>query len=487
MYLGLDIGTSAIKAVLCDDDQKIVAQAEVALEISRPAPLWSEQNPADWWQAVQSTLGLLRQQNALALSTVKSVGLAGQMHGAVLLDKEGRVLRPAILWNDGRSAIECQEMEALEPNLRKISGNIAMPGFTAPKLLWVAKNEPDIFKKVAKVLLPKDYIRLCLTGDYVAEMSDAAGTLWLDVAARKWSEELLAATGLSVTQMPSLIEGTDISGTIRPEIADAYGLSKNVLVAGGAGDNAAGAVGIGAVKPGHAFLSLGTSGVLFLSNDTFKPNPADAVHAFCHCLPATWHQMSVILSAASCLSWVVKLTGSNSEADLLTAVAAAGTRDDELLFLPYLSGERTPHNNPNAKGVFFGLTHESDSAALARSVLEGVAFAMADGKDALLAADAKIDHISVIGGGARSDLWGEILATALDQPLVYHKGGEVGPSFGAARIARLAVTGEDVSEICVPPEIRKIIEPDPTQKDKLSSKHQRYRRLYQTLNNEFNY
>ncbi|MEH6525181.1 MAG: xylulokinase [Sneathiella sp.] len=484
MYLGLDIGTSAVKAVICDEDQDIVALAEVPLEISRPAPLWSEQDPLDWWKAVLGTLGLLRQQNALALASVKSIGVAGQMHGAVLLDKAGNVLRPAILWNDGRSAIECREMESLEPNLREVSGNIAMPGFTAPKLLWVAKNEPEVFEQVVKVLLPKDYIRYCLTGDYIAEMSDAAGTLWLDVAQRKWSEELLAATGLSLEHMPTLIEGTDISGTVKPEITDAYGLSKNVVVAGGAGDNAAGAVGIGAVKPGHAFLSLGTSGVLFLSNDQFMPNPADAVHAFCHCLPNTWHQMSVILSAASCLSWVTKLTGSKNEADLLNAVANTDVRDD-LLFLPYLSGERTPHNNPNAKGVFFGLSHDSDSAALARSVLEGVAFALADGKDALLAADAKIDHISVIGGGAQSDLWGEILATALDQTLVYHKGGEMGPSFGAARIARLAVTGEDVLDICVPPEIRKVIEPDLQQKEKMQAKHQRYRRLYQALEHEF--
>lgn len=485
MYMGLDIGTSAVKAVLCDEAQAIVAQAEVPLEVSRPAPLHSEQNPEDWWCAVLSAFAQLRQQNAEALASVKSIGLAGQMHGAVLLDAAGEVLRPAILWNDGRSAAECAELEASVSNSREISGNIAMPGFTAPKLLWVKKNEPEIFAKISKVLLPKDYIRFRLTGDYVAEMSDAAGTLWLDVAKRDWSGVLLAACGLNEFHMPRLVEGTEISGVVKTEAAEAYGFSGEVVVAGGAGDNAGGAVGIGAVEPGRAFLSLGTSGVLFLTNDKYSPNPADAVHAFCHCLPDTWHQMSVILSAASCLSWVTKLTGAQDEAALLDEISQASNENDKLLFLPYLSGERTPHNDPDAMGVFFGLSHDSDRAALGRAVLEGVAFAFADGMDALLAAGAEINHISVIGGGARSDLWGQILATTLNCDLSYHKSGEVGPAFGAARLARLAVGDGTVAEICQAPEVVKIIKPEADKRDHYKQKLSRYRQLYKSLRQEF--
>ena len=486
MYMGLDIGTSAIKAVLCDEGQSIVAQAEVPLEVSRPHPLWSEQEPEDWWKAVLNVFGQLRQENALALAAVKSIGIAGQMHGAVLLDHRGKVLRPAILWNDGRCAAECAELETREPKSRELTGNIAMPGFTAPKLLWVAKHEPEIFGKVAKVLLPKDYIRFRLTGDYVSEMSDAAGTLWLDVAGRQWSPEMLDATGLSENHMPRLVEGPDVSGMLKFDISDAFGLPRDAVVAGGAGDNAAGAVGIGAVEPGQAFLSLGTSGVLFLCNNSFSPNPERTVHAFCHCLPDTWHQMSVILSAASCLSWVTQLTGAKDEASLLEEIAAdEANADSRLLFLPYLSGERTPHNDPNAMGVFFGLTHDSSRAKLGRAVLEGVAFAFADGMDALLSTGEKINHISVIGGGTRSELWGQILADILGRELTYHKGGEVGPAFGAARLARLAVNDDDISAVCPAPEAKVTVKPDPAKAEKYQMKLQRFRRLYTALKQEF--
>lgn len=486
MYMGLDIGTSAIKAVLCDDSQSVVAQAEVSLTVSRLHPLWSEQSPEDWWKAVLNVFGQLRQENALALAAVKSIGIAGQMHGAVLLDDKGDVLRSAILWNDGRCAAECVDLEAREPKSRQLTGNIAMPGFTAPKLLWVAKHEPEIFAKVAKVLLPKDYIRFRLTGDYVSEMSDAAGTLWLDVAERKWSPQMLDATGLSESHMPRLVEGLDVSGMLKFDISDAFGFPRDAVVAGGAGDNAAGAVGIGAVVPGQAFLSLGTSGVLFLCNDKFSPNSERTVHAFCHCLPETWHQMSVILSAASCLSWVTQLTGADNEASLLEEIAADKTCGySKLLFLPYLSGERTPHNDPNATGVFFGLTHDSSRVQLGRAVLEGVAFAFADGMDALLSTGEKINHISVIGGGTRSELWGQILADILGQELTYHEGSEVGPAFGAARLARLAVSDDDVSAICNAPAVKMTVKPDPAKAETYQLKLQRFRRLYAVLKQEF--
>lgn len=485
MYLGIDLGTSGVKAVLCDDMQALVAQAEAPLTVERPQPLWSEQDPESWWRAIEEIIGRLRTAVPDAIGRITGIGLSGQMHGATLLDRDDRVLRPAILWNDGRCGAECDELEVMEPQSREITGNLAMPGFTAPKLIWVRKHEPEVFAATAKVLLPKDYVRLRLTGEFVSEMSDAAGTLWLDVAARDWSEPMLAACGLTRDHMPRLVEGSAPSATLRDDLAAAWGMSRGIVVAGGASDNAAGAVGIGAVTPGRAFLSLGTSGVLFVCNDRYSPNPEQAVHAFCHCLPDTWHQMSVILSAASCLSWVVRATGAADEESLLDEVEAADDAPSEVLFLPYLSGERTPHNDPDAKGVFFGLTHGTDRAALCRAVLEGVAYAFADGQEALLTAGAEIGQVSVIGGGARSQMWGRILAAVLDRPLTYHAAGEVGPAFGAARLARLAVTGEAPAAVCTPPPVSHVIEPEPGLRDAYRERRQRFVRLYQSLNGEF--
>ena len=481
MYLGLDIGTSGIKAVLVDDEQEIVAQATAPLDVSRPHELWSEQDPDDWWTAVGAAVGRLKNSHPGRLSAVRGIGLSGQMHGATLLDDGGRPLRPGILWNDGRSAKAGLEIERREPRSREITGNLAMAGFTAPKLVWVAENEPEVFSKTAKVLLPKDYVRFRLTGGYVSEMSDSSGTLWLDVEQRRWSDEMLDATGLSQSHMPDLIEGNASSGELRPALASEWGMNSGVIVAGGAGDNAAGAVGVGTVVPGRAFLSLGTSGVYFATNRTYSPSPERAVHAFCHCLPDVWHQMSVILSAASCLTWVTKLTGAACESAMIDEIEAAGFDRPSPQFLPYLSGERTPHNDPNAKGVFFGLTHEHDRASIGRAVLEGVAFAFADGQNALVQAGARIDMVSVIGGGARSKLWGKILASALDRELTYHKDGEVGPAFGAARLGRMAVTGEAPIDVCTQPDVDDLVSPDSNLRDHYEKKFNEYRRLYEAL------
>ncbi len=485
MFLGLDLGTSGVKAVLVDGDQRIIATADAVLEISRPHPLWSEQDPEDWWRATKQAVAALARDHSAEIAAVEGIGLSGQMHGATLLDAADAVLRPAILWNDGRSGDQCAELERREPDSRRITGNLAMPGFTAPKLIWLAEHEPEIFARVAKVLLPKDHLRLRMTGEHVSDMSDSAGTLWLDVAARQWSEAMLAATGLNTGQMPRLVEGSEVAGVLRPDVAAAWGMRAGVPVAGGAGDNAAAAMGVGAVQPGRAFLSLGTSGVLFLSNAAFAPNPERAVHAFCHCLPDTWHQMSVILSAAACLGWVTTLTGAADEGTLLAEVEAAGTRPGGPVFLPYLSGERTPHNDPRALGVFFGLTHDVDRAALARSVLEGVAFAFADGRDALLSAGAEIGAVSVVGGGARSRFWGGILASVLERPLEFHPAGEVGPAFGAARLARLAATGEDPAVVGTPPPVAHVAEPDAGAAEIYREKLGTYRRLYGALKDEF--
>jgi len=484
MYLGIDLGTSALKILLVNEHQEVIDQASVALAVQRPRPLWSQQDPEAWWQATDTALQQLRERRATELKAVRAVGLTGQMHGAVLLDENDRVLRPAILWNDGRSAAQCRTLETREPRSRVITGNLAMPGFTAPKLLWVAEHEPDVFRRVRTVLLPKDYLRLRLSGEHASDMSDAAGTLWLDVGKRAWSSEMLAATGLPETAVPTVVEGSEATGRLRPGLAAEWGLPADVVVAGGAGDNAAGAVGVGVIRSGQAFLSLGTSGVYFVASGAYAPNPDRAVHTFCHCLPNTWHQMSVILSAASCLAWVVALTGASNEEALLQEIELNG-RDAGVVFLPYLSGERTPHNDPQAKGVFFGLTHDTTRADLGRAVLEGVAFAFADGQDALVEAGTEIAEVSVIGGGARSPLWGHILASVLDRPLRYHSGGELGPAFGAARLARLARTGQSPADVCVAPPIATVVEPDRALRERYRERLALYRRLYRDLRETF--
>ncbi|MGB2892545.1 MAG: xylulokinase, partial [Albidovulum sp.] len=330
MYLGLDLGTSGLKAILIDDGQNIVAEATAPLSVSRPQDGWSEQSPADWIAAAESAIGALPAERRAA---IRGIGLSGQMHGATLLDAADDVLRPCILWNDTRAHAEAAVLDA-DPRFRAITGNTVFPGFTAPKLVWVKAHEPQVFARVAKVLLPKDYLRLWLTGEHVAEMSDAAGTSWLDTGRRTWSEELLAATFLPLAAMPRLVEGSEVSAQIRPEIAARFGLGRNVVVAGGAGDNAAAAIGVGVVSAGQAFVSLGTSGVLFAANDGYRPDPATAVHTFCHALPGKWHQMGVILAATDALNWFARLAG--TEAPMLAGALGALEPPGKTRFLPYL-------------------------------------------------------------------------------------------------------------------------------------------------------
>jgi xylulokinase len=476
-FLGIDIGTSAVKAVLMDDSGLVRAQASAPLVVSRPRPLWSEQNPEDWWTATKAAVLAL---DPALRAEVCAVGLSGQMHGATLLDRLNRPLRPAILWNDGRSGAECAAMEAECPELPRVTGNRAMPGFTAPKLRWVREHEPDVFNQVAKVLLPKDYVRFRMTGAMASDMSDSAGTLWMDVARRDWSDAMLALTGLDRSHMPELFEGDALTGELSADVARQWGMARAPVAAGG-GDNAAGAVGVGVVRPGDAFLSLGTSGVLFLANETYRPNPMGGVHTFCHALPGRWHQMSVILSAASCIDWAMRLCGMPDPASLLARVEARNAPAVSEIFLPYLSGERTPHNDPDAKGVLFGLTHESDCAAIGQAVLEGVAFAFRDGLDALIDTGAEIENITVIGGGSRSAYWGRILASALGRRLTYRGGGEVGPAYGAARLARLGSCGGAVEDVCAPPPVVNEVEPEASLSEAFAPKIKRYRAIYHAL------
>lgn len=472
MWLGIDIGTSGVKSVILCDQGCVLAQSTAPLSAQRPQPLWSEQDPADWWEAVKVSI-LALPGNFRA--GIRGIGLSGQMHGAVVLGEVDEVLRPAILWNDGRSAAQGAQLDA---SARKYTGNLAMPGFTAPKLAWLRDNEPEISAALRTVLLPKDYIRMILTGDKVSDMSDASGTLWLDVARRRWSPEMLGAVGLDESHMPRLVEGSEVSGMLRQSVADELGLPA-VPVAGGGGDQAAGAIGAGVTEPGEAFLSLGTSGVVFAAGRQFEPDPERGVHAFCHALPDRWHTMSVMLSAAACLDWAARLTGFEDVAGALAAAEASKAAQRDIpIFLPYLSGERTPHNDPAAKGVFFNLTHETGPAQLVQSVLEGVAFALRDGLDTMA---SKPSELSVIGGGARSEYWAKILADALQIPLIYRDGSSVGPASGAARLARIAVDQEPIAEVCTPPDIVAEVMPQSSDEKRLAL----FRSLYPKLKSSF--
>jgi len=479
-YLGIDIGTSGVKAILMDEKGKLLGEASASLEVSRPKPGWSEQKAEDWWTALLAAVDKLASEHKSEMSALRGLGLSGQMHGATLLDKDDRVLRPAILWNDGRSFAECAEMEAAEPRLREIAGNIAMPGFTAPKLLWVRKHEPEIFARTAKVLLPKDYVRFLLTGAFVSEMSDASGTLWLDVGKRDWSDALLKATGLDRSHMPSLVEGSAPSGDLKAELIKRWGIAGPVVVAGGGGDNAASACGIGAIRPGEGFVSLGTSGVLFVSNDRFRPNTAGAVHAFCHAIPDTWHQMGVILSATDSLNWLSRITGQDAAA-LSNEAEAQFTGPGEEIFLPYLSGERTPHNNANARGSFVGLSHLSDPARLAQAVMEGVTFAFRDCQRVLGDAGTQIDHLLAVGGGSKSNLWLRMLATNLNMPIALPHDGDYGGAFGAARLGLCAAEGADPATVMTRPAIKSVVEPDAALADAYARQYARYRALYEPI------
>ncbi|NKM25361.1 xylulokinase [Rhizobium laguerreae] len=479
MYLGLDLGTSGVKAMLIDGDQKIVGSANGSLDVSRPHSGWSEQEPAHWVRATEEAVAGLKAKHSKELAAVKGIGLSGQMHGATLIDATDKVLRPCILWNDTRSYVEAAALDA-DPRFRALTGNIVFPGFTAPKLAWVEKHEPDVFGKIAKVLLPKDYLRLWLTGDYISEMSDSAGTSWLDTGKRAWSSELLAATKLSEEQMPALVEGTEQAGKLRSELAAQWGISGDVVVAGGAGDNAASACGMGTVSDGAAFVSLGTSGVLFAANGSYLPKPESAVHAFCHALPNTWHQMGVILSATDALNWHSGVTG-KSAADLTGELGETLKAPTGVTFLPYLSGERTPHNDAVIRGAFIGLEHESSRVVLTQAVLEGVAFAIRDNLEALRSAGTGISRVTAIGGGSRSRYWLASIATALGVPVDLPADGDFGAAFGAARLGLIAATGADPITVCTPPVTAGTIEPVASLSGAYEDAYKRYRALYPAI------
>ena len=456
MYLGLDLGTSGVKALLVDADGRAVGSADATYDVSNPAAGWSEQDPADWVAGIMEALSDLRGAHPKAFAAVRALSFSGHMHGAVMVDRVGAVLRPCILWNDTRSHAEAAEMDA-DPVARAVSGNIVFPGFTAPKLAWVARNEPDVFARVARVMLPKDYLLWWLTGRYATEMSDAAGTAWLDVGARAWSEDLLTLGGMRRDQMPDLLEGTDVVGEVQAARAD-LGLPSGCKVVAGGADNAVAACGVGALGEGDGFVSLGTSGVVLAGRGSYAPDADSAVHTFCHAVPGRWYQMGVVLAATDCMNWLSRVTG-QSAGDLSAALGDDLAAPGDVKFYPYLSGERTPHNDAQLRGGFTGLDVSSGPEALTHAVMTGVSFALRDSFEALKATGAHLPSALAIGGGCRSDYWTRMLATVLNIPLERPHEGAFGAALGAARIAMCGDTGADPASIMTKPPIADVIHP----------------------------
>ena len=477
MFLGIDLGTSSIKSVLMNEAQQILASHTAALSVSRPHDGWSEQNPADWISALEQTLEALKQSHGSELGAVRGIGLSGHMHGATLLDSQDEIIRPCMLWNDTRSHEQARQLDTSQ--FRQLGGNIMFPGFTAPKVAWVAEHEPHNFERIAKILLPKDYVRLWLTGEHVGEMSDAAGTGWLDVGKRDWSDALLQATGLEASQMPALVEGTQVSGQLRQTLTSRFNMQPGVIVAGGAGDNAASACGMGTVNAGDAFVSLGTSGVLFAANDAYRPNADSAVHTFCHALPATWHQMGVILAATDSLNWLAGTLGVHAQ-DLTKPLESLKASPTNVIFLPYLGGERTPVNDADARGVFIGIRHDTDAQEMTRAVLQGVAFAFKDCQQALQSAGTTLTRAAAIGGGAKSDYWLQIIANTLDIPLDVAASGDYGASLGAARLGMIACQSADPVQVCTKPGVDHVVEPDGST-ELFMEQYGRYKATYEAL------
>ncbi len=477
MYLGLDIGTSAVKAVLADQHGTVLASASAPLTIQSPRPGWNEQDPDAWWQAVISACGDLETQHKLA--GVAAIGLSGQMHGAVCLDKNQIPVRPAILWNDGRATAQCEAMSAAMPDIGRVAGAIPMPGFTAPKLLWLAQNEPDAHARIHHVILPKDYIRLKLTGTLATDMADAAGTHWLDQANRVWSDELCAVSATQRAWLPPCHEGIEVSGHVSAVAAQSLGLTVGTPVASGGGDAAAGAIGIGAVQDGDAFISLGTSGQLFVVTDSFRPNPESAIHAYAHCIPDRWFQMAAMLNGASPLAWWAKISRA-AIPELLTEAESAD-QNNTPLFLPYLTGERTPHNDAAIRSGFYGLGGDTGRAEMTRAVLDAIAYTFCDARDALAQAGTTISNPAVIGGGARGDLLLQTISDALGVPLRRYQDAEAGPAFGAARLAMIAAGAGTVQEIVTAPNVERTFMPAQTSRERHDARIGRFRKLYRVL------
>ena len=482
MYIGIDLGTSGVKTILIDYNQDILATAHSALTVQSPQDGFNEQDPNSWIKATEICLTELKKQKSKEFSNTTSIGISGHMHGATIIDNQGKVIRPCILWNDTRAFKECEEFENQDFDVRNISGNIAMPGFTAPKINWLIKNESENFKKIFKVLLPKDYLRYYLTGEFFSDMSDASGTLWMDIKNRQWSEQLLEISNLNINHMPKLVEGNQEAGMLSSKLKEKFNFNKNVIVVGGAGDNAASAAGLGVVEENQSFISLGTSGVFFTPTSNFLMNTKDAVHSFCHCLPNKWHLMSVMLSASNCLDWICSLTGNNI-ADALKNIENYSSNLENIFnapyFLPYLSGERTPHNDPHARGSFHYLKTTTDKSAMQYAVLEGISFGIFDGFNSIQSVNQKFDDIFVVGGGSKSSYWLNLLSSILNRKLSICEQSEFGAALGVARLAMFADKQvEDKNSIIKKINIKKSFQPSEKNISSLEKRYLIWKELY---------
>ena len=471
--LGIDLGTSELKAILMDATGAVLAHAGVRLSVSRRHSGWSEQAPEDWWQACLQALAQLRGHEAF--TRVACIGLSGQMHGAVLLGADNRVLYPAILWDDSRAVAEAEQ---LGPGLAEVTGSLPMAGLTAPKLLWLQRHEPEVFQAIDCVLSPKDYLRLRLSGERISEMSDAAGTLWLDVARREWFTPMVRATGLTPGQLPRLVEGGAASALLT---ATGLGLSADVVIAGGGGDNPVAAVGIGAVNAGDGFITLGTSAAIVAITDHAAGNPASAVHSFCHALPNRWYTMGAMLAGASCLRWVTRLTGMGDEQTLLEQVQTQLPIEQHVplgtpLFLPYLAGERTPHNDPLLRGGFMNLGHDCTPAMLGYAVMEGVGFGLLDALRAVQSTGADVGACALVGGGARSEYWAQLLANILQREIFTLQGSELSACIGAAKLGFVAM-GQGAELLAAGMPVKARYTPDLTQQPVLEARYRKFQSL----------
>jgi xylulokinase len=489
-FLGIDTSTTSSKALLIDDRGEVVAVASSTHTLQSPRPLWSEQDPREWWQAVSASIRSVLEKAGIAGDSVSAVGLTGQMHGLVLLDETGSVLRPAILWNDQRTQSQCDEIHTRigKEKFLQITGNLALTGFTAPKILWVAQNEPEVYKKTRHVLLPKDYIRYRLTGEFAMDKADGSGTVLFDLRARAWSGEVLAALDIPGGWMPPTFEGPEFTGKVSAEAAASSGLKAGTPVAAGGGDQAAQAVGVGAVKPGVVALTVGTSGVVFAATPAALIEPEGRLHAFCHAVPGMWHFMGVMLSAAGSLQWYRDtLAPGTTFDDLLLEAETVPAGSDGLQFLPYLSGERTPYADPLARGAWIGLTLRHGRGHLTRAVLEGVSFGLKDSFTLIQNAGlGEIHQVRASGGGVKSALWRQILASILEAELVTVNTTE-GAAFGAALLAGVAAGAwKDVpsaSDASV--RITSNTQPDPAQVEAYRRAYPGYRQLYPALRPSF--
>ena len=474
-FLGIDLGTSGIRALLLGLDGDVLAVAEGSYGVSRPHAGWSEQDPQDWIDALHKVIAELRDEHP-AFAEIEGIGVAGHMHGATLLGADDQVLRPCILWNDTRSHLQARAMDA-EPAFREISGNIVFPGFTAPKLAWLRENEPGVFEKVAKVLLPAAYLNLYLTGEHVGDLSDASGTSWLNISTRDWSEQLLKLGHMRLDQMPRVVEGSAPAGVLRRSLADQWGLSRVVTVAGGAGDNAAAACGLGVMEEGRGFVSLGTSGVLLMARDGMQAAPETALHTFCHAVPERWYQMSVMLSAADSLTWLSSIVG-QSPGELTASLGETLRIPGAVKFAPYLSGERTPYNDAQVRAGFSGISTSTTVQDLTHAVLSGVCFGLRDGLEAMRGTGASCSALYVTGGGAASHYWLQMLATVLDTPLLVPEGREFGASLGAARLGMAAATGAPLEQIMLPATTAEVVRPVIDQVAAYDAAYAKFRKLY---------